>query len=159
MQMEKTLVIIKPDAMARRLAGKLISRFEEKGLAINAMRLTRISLETARTHYAEHKEKPFFAQLTEFITSRPVIIMALEGVEAVAVVRKMIGATSGRAAEPGSIRGDYGISKSFNLIHASDSPASAARELALFFGPNDFTPSASQEDLQWNYEYSEGGPN
>ncbi len=159
MELEKTLVILKPDAMARRLAGKLISRFEEKGLVINAMKLVKISKETAQTHYAEHKEKPFFGQLTEFITSRPVIIMALEGVEAVTVVRKMIGATSGRAAEPGSIRGDYGISKSFNLVHASDSPESAKRELALFFKQDEFTASATQADLNWNYEYSEGGPN
>jgi Nucleoside diphosphate kinase len=159
MNLEKTLVILKPDAMSRRLAGKILSRFEEKGLAINAMKMMKITKELAQQHYAEHKEKPFFGQLVGFITSRSVIVMALEGVEAIAVVRKMLGATSGRAAEPGSIRGDFGISKSFNLVHASDSPESAKRELALFFNDAEFMPSATKDELGWNYEYSEGGPN
>lgn len=159
MELERTLVILKPDALARRLAGRIIARFEEKGLVIAAMRQIRISKETATKHYDEHKAKPFFPQLLDFITSGPVVIMAIEGVEVVSVVRKMVGATSGRAAEPGSIRGDFGMSKSFNLIHASDSPESAKRELALFFSQDDFMPAATKDELGWNYEYSEGGPN
>ena len=155
--LEKTLVILKPDAVARRLAGRILARFEDKGLRLSAMRMETISMATAEKHYAEHKEKKFFPLLTSFITSGPVVLLALEGKDAVAVVRKMVGATLGRAAEPGSIRGDFGMSQSFNLIHASDSPESAARELALFFAPADHMPEPKQEELRWNYEFAEGG--
>lgn len=158
MAMEKTLVILKPDAVARKLTGKLISRFEEKGLVISAMRMTRISKETAEKHYAEHKEKPFFPSLTSFITSGPVVLMALQGVDAIAVIRKMIGSTNGREADPGSIRGDFGMSRGFNLVHASDSAAAAERELALFFGKDEFVAEACQDCLKWNYEYAGGEP-
>lgn len=158
MSMEQSLIIIKPDAVARGLIGRILSRFEDKGLKIVAMRMGVIPMETARIHYAEHKEKPFFKDLTNFITSGPVVIMALEGLEAVSVVRKMLGATSGRAAEPGSIRGDFGMSKSFNLVHASDSTAAAERELALFFKPEEFTPSPDAAALRWTYEFSGGNP-
>ncbi len=156
MSMEKTLVILKPDCVARRLAGKVISRFEEKGLSLVGMRMEVIGKAVAEKHYAEHNGKPFYPSLVNFITSGPVVVMALEGVEAIAVVRKMIGATSGRAAEPGSIRGDYGMSKGFNLVHASDSPESAARELELFFGKAGFMPEPKQDALKWNYEFSGG---
>lgn len=158
MSMEKTLVILKPDCVARRLIGKVVSRFEEKGLTIAAMRMERIDMAKAETHYAEHKGKPFYPGLTSFITSGPVVVMAIEGVEAITVVRKMVGATNGRAADPGSIRGDFGMSKGFNLIHASDSPESAARELDLFFGKDGFMPAASQDSLKWNYEFAGGQP-
>ena len=154
MPMEKTLIILKPDCVARRLVGKILSRFEEKGLAIVGMRMECIDMATAETHYAEHKGKPFYPGLTNFITSGPVVVMALQGVDAVAVVRKMIGATNGRSAEPGSIRGDFGMSKGFNLVHASDSPESADRELKLFFGKQGFTPEPTQDSLRWNYEYA-----
>ena len=157
MTMEKTLVILKPDCVARRLIGKVVSRFEGKGLTISAMRMECIDMAKAEQHYAEHKGKPFYAGLTNFITSGPVVIMALQGVEAISVVRKMIGATNGRAAEPGSIRGDYGMSKGFNLVHASDSPESAERELALFFGKEGFMPEPCQGSLKWNYEFSADG--
>ena len=159
MSMEKTLVILKPDCVARRLVGKVVSRFEEKGLTIAAMRMERIDMAKAETHYAEHKGKPFYPGLTSFITSGPVVVMAIEGVEAITVVRKMVGATNGRAADPGSIRGDFGMSQGLNMIHASDSPESAARELALFFSESDFVPARDQNALRWNYEFGEGGPN
>ena len=159
MSMEKTLVILKPDCVARRLIGTVLSRFEQKGLCIVGMRMECIDMATAEKHYAEHKGKPFYPSLTNFITSGPVVVLALQGVEAISVVRKMIGATSGRAAEPGSIRGDYGMSKGFNLVHASDSPEAAARELELFFGKAGFMPEPCQDSLKWNYEFSEGGPN
>jgi Nucleoside diphosphate kinase len=159
MDFEKTLVIIKPDAFARGLTGRILSRFEDKGLKIVAMRLEMVAAATAEKHYAEHKEKPFFKYLVDFITSSPVVLIALEGKDVVKVVRKMVGATLGRAAEPGSIRGDFGMSQSFNLIHASDSPESASRELSLFFKDSDFVPSPTQEALKWNYEFAEGGAN
>ena len=155
--MEKTLIILKPDCVARGLVGKVIARFEEKGLAIAGMRMAVIDMATAEKHYAEHQGKPFYPGLTKFITSGPVVIMALQGVEAIAVVRKMLGATNGRAAEPGSIRGDFGMSKGFNLVHASDSPASAERELALFFGKDGFMPEPGRDALCWNYEYGADG--
>ncbi len=148
MALEKTLVILKPDAVGRRLVGKIIARFEDKGLRLSAMRLTRISMATAEKHYAEHAGKPFYPGLTTFITSGPVVLMALEGREAVAVVRKMIGKTNGREAEPGSVRGDYGASRGFNLVHASDSAASAERELALFFKDEDNMPPPELEELR-----------
>ena len=159
MQLEKTLVIIKPDAVARGLAGRIVSRFEEKGLRIAAMRLEMVSRETAMQHYAEHKAKPFYGMLVDFITSAPVVVMAIEGRDAPAVVRKLVGATLGRVAEPGSIRGDFGMSQSFNLIHASDSPESAKRELALFFKDSDYMPAAVPADFKWVYDFSEGKAN
>lgn len=159
MSMEKSLVILKPDCVGRKLIGRIINRFEEKGLVIAAMRMECIKRETAEKHYAEHNGKPFYPGLVNFITSGPVVVMAIAGVEAIAVVRKMIGATSGRAAEPGSIRGDFGMSKGFNLVHASDSPESAQRELALFFGDAGFMPEADQASLRWNYEFEGGKAN
>ncbi len=158
MSMEKTLVIFKPDCVARKLMGRILTRFEEKGLSVVAMRMEMIDAATAEKHYAEHNGKPFYPSLVKFITSGPVVVLALQGVEAISVVRKMVGATSGRAAEPGSIRGDYGMSKGFNLIHASDSPESAARELDLYFGKTGYLPEPGQDALKWNYEFAGGSP-
>src|ERR1700723_619116 len=131
--MERTLIILKPDAVQRGLCGKIISRFEEKGLQLVGMKLMKIPKSLAKTHYAPHKGKPFYDGLVSFMTSSPVIVLALAGKDAIAIARKMMGATFGSKAEPGSIRGDFGVSNSFNLIHGSDSVESAQRELGLFF--------------------------
>lgn len=131
--METTLIILKPDAVQRGLMGRIVARFEAKGLQIVAAKFIQVSEELARTHYAEHAQKPFFGALIGYITACPVLVLALRGRDAVVVCRKMIGATDGATAEPGSIRGDFGISKTCNLVHGSDSAASAERELALWF--------------------------
>ena len=131
--MERTLIILKPDAVQRRLAGAIIHRFERKGLRIAGMKLMQISRELAERHYAPHQGKPFYESLVSFMTSQPVVVMALEGFKAIEVCRKLMGKTFGFDAEPGTIRGDYGISNQFNLVHGSDSTESAARELELFF--------------------------
>lgn len=136
--MEQTLVLFKPDCFLRKLMGEVLARFERKGLTVRAMKLIRISPELAAQHYAEHVEKPFYPALETFITSAPVAALVLEGPEAIAVVRSMIGATNGLKANPGTIRGDYGLSGRENLVHASDSPESAQREIALYFKPEDF---------------------
>lgn len=131
--MERTLIILKPDCTQRRLLGRIIQRFEDKGLTIAAMKLMQISKELAGKHYAPHEGKPFYPGLIEYITSGPVVVMVLAGPGAIAVSRKMMGKTFGYEAEPGTIRGDFGISKTFNLIHGSDSPESAETEIALYF--------------------------
>jgi nucleoside-diphosphate kinase len=131
--MQTTLIILKPDCVQRGLMGRIIERFEAKGLQVIGAKFIRVPADLAKRHYAEHEGKPFFASLIEFITSTPVMVLALRGREAVAVCRKLIGATDGAAAEPGTIRGDFGLSKSLNLVHGSDSPASAERELKLWF--------------------------
>ncbi|MBC7221715.1 nucleoside-diphosphate kinase [Candidatus Bipolaricaulota bacterium] len=131
--MERTLVLLKPDAVQRRLVGRIISRIEEKGLKIVGLKMLRVSRELAEKHYAEHREKPFYPELVSFITSAPVVAMVVEGPKAVEVVRKLMGKTNPLEAEPGTIRGDFGLSVTMNLIHGSDSPSSAAREIALFF--------------------------
>ena len=130
---ERTLVLIKPDAMARGLAGEILARYERKSLRIVAMDLRVVSAELSDAHYAEHADKPFYPRLREFITSAPLVALVLEGDQAIDVVRQMNGATDGRAALPGSIRGDFALSKSENLVHASDSVDSAKREVALWF--------------------------
>ena len=135
--METTLIILKPDAVQRGLMGQILSRFERKGLQVVGARLMRISSELAATHYESHQGKPFYPGLVSFMTSSPVLVLAIRGVGAIAVCRKMMGATFGSNAEPGTIRGDYGVSNSFNLIHGSDSPEAAEREMALFFSPED----------------------
>lgn len=157
MKMERTLIILKPDCVARRLIGRVISRFEDKGLCIAAMKYFRITPAIAKKHYAEHLGKPFYPGLIKFITSGPVVVMALEGLNAVAVARKLMGATAGFNAEPGTIRGDFGNSQGFNLVHGSDSPASAKRELALYFKKSDFVPTDKQE-LRWNYDWAGSDP-
>ena len=132
--MERTLVLLKPDAVQRALVGEIVSRLERKGLRFAAMKLMRVSEELAHRHYGEHEGKPFFGELVSFITSGPVLAMIVEGENAVALVRSLMGATNPVEASPGTIRGDLGIAIGMNLIHGSDSPESAARETALFFG-------------------------
>lgn len=146
--MERTLIILKPDAIQRRLAGRIIGRFEEKGFTLAGMRLLRVSEETARNLYSVHEGKPFYESLVTFITSSPVVAMAIEGERAIEVCRKMMGATFGFQAEPGTIRGDFGISNQYNLIHGSDSPESAAREIPIFFSPDDLV-STEMVDACW----------
>ena len=131
--MERTLILVKPDAFARGLTGEIISRFERKGLRIRALREMSVERDLAERHYAEHVEKPFFGELVDFITSGPIVAMVLEGDSAVAAARQVIGATDPLQAAPGSIRGDFAIAVGENLAHGSDSPESAAREAALFF--------------------------
>jgi nucleoside-diphosphate kinase len=135
--MQRTLIIFKPDCVQRRLVGSILARFEAKGLRITALKLARVERTIAEKHYAEHYGKPFFEGLIEFITSSPVVVGVLTGNEAVTVVRGMLGATSGIVAAPGTVRGDYSISKQNNLVHGSDSPESAAREIALWFRPEE----------------------
>ncbi|HEV2075568.1 MAG TPA: nucleoside-diphosphate kinase [Thermoleophilaceae bacterium] len=131
--MEQTLILVKPDAFARGLTGEVIARFERKGLAIATLRLMTVERALAERHYAEHSEKPFFGELVEFITSGPLVAMVLEGLEAVAAARQVIGATNPLQAAPGSIRGDYALEVQTNLVHGSDSAESAKREIELFF--------------------------
>src|SRR4051794_17759170 len=142
--MERTLIILKPDAVQRGLCGEIVTRFEKKGLQIVGMKLMRIPRQTAETHYEPHKGKGFYAGLVQFMTSSPVVVLALAGKDAIAISRKMMGATFGSKAEPGTIRGDFGVSNSFNLVHGSDSTENAQRELGLFFKADellDWTPA------------------
>jgi nucleoside-diphosphate kinase len=132
--LEETLVLVKGDGVRRRLVGEILRRIENTGLDIGALRLMDVSRELAEEHYAEHREKPFFEELVEFITSSPVVAMRVRGEGAIAVVRKLMGATNPADAAPGTIRGDLALSMPDNLVHGSDSPESAARELKLFFG-------------------------
>ncbi len=131
--MERTLIVIKPDGVQRGLTGEILARLERRGFKLVAMKMMTVSPELAAEHYAEHREKPFFPSLTEFITSSPVVAMVLEAPNAIVLSRTMIGATDPLNAAPGSIRGDYTVDKQQNLIHGSDSPESAARELKLWF--------------------------
>jgi nucleoside-diphosphate kinase len=137
MPSERTLILIKPDAMERRLAGRLISRIEDKGLAIIGMKLLQVTPELSRRHYAEHVNKPFYPLVEKFITSGPVVAIVAEGPDAVAVVRAMMGPTNGRQAPPGTIRGDYGMSRQMNLMHGSDGPDAAKREIEIYFAPSE----------------------
>ncbi|MFL5867672.1 MAG: nucleoside-diphosphate kinase [Thermoleophilaceae bacterium] len=131
--MDRTLILVKPDAFERGLTGEVIARFERKGLRIAALKLMRMERELAERHYEEHVDKPFFGDLVEFITSGPLVAMVLEGHEAVVAARQIIGATNPLEASPGSIRGDYALEVQTNLVHGSDSPESSAREVGLFF--------------------------
>ncbi|MGQ0635918.1 MAG: nucleoside-diphosphate kinase [Planctomycetaceae bacterium] len=131
--MERTLILFKPDCLQRRLAGKLLSRLEDKGLKIVAMKMLRVTKELSAKHYAEHVSKPFYPLLEQFITSGPVIALVVEGPQAVAVVRGMMGPTNGAQAPPGTIRGDYGLSRQMNLMHGSDSVEAAQKEIAVYF--------------------------
>ena len=131
--MERTLILLKPDAVQRGLVGQILSRFESKGLKIAAMKLMQISPELAAKHYEAHKERKFYPGLVKFMTSSPVVALAIEGIDAIKICRTLMGATFGADAAPGTIRGDYGVSRSYNLVHGSDSPEAAARELGLFF--------------------------
>ncbi|MGE5594999.1 MAG: nucleoside-diphosphate kinase [Hyphomicrobiales bacterium] len=134
---ERTLVLVKPDGMQRGLAGEILRRFEQRGLRIVGLKLVSVSQELASQHYAEHEGKPFYPGLISYITSSPVIAAVLEGTGAIALVRKTIGKTDPAEAEPGTIRGDLGIEKGRNLVHASDGPPAAEREIALWFGKDE----------------------
>ena len=131
--MDRTLILVKPDAFARNLTGEIIARFERKGLRIVALRHMQVTEDLAKQHYAEHEGKPFFGELVEFITSGPLVAMVLEGTEAVKAARQVIGATNPLEAAPGSIRGEFGLEVQTNLVHGSDSSESAGREVELFF--------------------------
>ena len=131
--MERSLILLKPDAVERRLIGRLIARFEDKAINIVGMKMLQVTPELSRQHYAEHVEKPFYGGLESFITSSPVVAMVLEGLDVIRVVREMLGATNGLNAAAGTIRGDFSSSRQMNLVHASDGADAAAREIALYF--------------------------
>ena len=131
--MERTLILVKPDAFARNLSGEIIARFERKGLRIVALKHMVVTEDLARRHYAEHEGKPFFGELVEFITSGPIVAMVLEGTDAIRAARQVIGATNPLEAAPGSIRGDFALEVGKNMVHGSDSPESGQREAGLFF--------------------------
>lgn len=133
MAIEKTLILVKPDAFARGLTGEILSRFERKGLKIAALKQTTLTVEIAETHYGEHQGKPFFGELVEFITSGPLVAAILEGESAIKAARQVIGATNPLEAAPGSIRGDFAIEVGTNLVHGSDAPDAGVREAAIFF--------------------------
>ena len=144
--MERTLVLLKPDCVQRRLMGQIISRFEGKGLNVIAMKMLRVAPELAKQHYAEHVDKPFYPGLEAFITGGPVVAIVAEGLDAVQLVRNMLGATSGLKATPGTIRGDFSCSRQMNLVHGSDGLEAASREISLYFRADeicDYTPAAS----------------
>ncbi len=141
--MQRTLILCKPDCVQRRLVAEVLGRFEKKGLRLVGLKLMQVERSQAEKHYEEHRERPFFGGLIGFLTSAPVVAGVLEGPDAIAVVRKMLGKTNGAEAEPGTVRGDFSISKQNNLVHGSDSPESAEREIALWFKPGelvDYTP-------------------
>ncbi|MDR1497159.1 MAG: nucleoside-diphosphate kinase [Puniceicoccales bacterium] len=135
--MEKTLIILKPDCMEKRLAGTVLNRFQEAGLDIVAAKLTRLQPALLREHYAHIADRPFFPELAQFMGSRPVLVVALQGEDAVATARKLLGPTDSKKAPKGTIRGDYGTDVSVNICHASDSPENAAIEISRFFAPNE----------------------
>jgi nucleoside-diphosphate kinase len=138
--MQRTLVLLKPDCVQRRLMGRVIERFENKGLNVIAMRMLRVTPELAAEHYAEHVGKPFYPGLQSYITSAPVVAMVVEGPEAIRVVRDLLGATSGLKAVAGTVRGDFSTSQQKNLVHGSDGPESAAREISLYFREDELCP-------------------
>jgi nucleoside-diphosphate kinase len=134
---ERTLVLIKPDAVERKLAGRILDRFEQRGLVVRGAKLVRVGRPLAEEHYAEHRQKPFFGELVDFITSAPTLALVLEGEGAIQVVRTTMGATNPVNAAPGTVRGDFALAMPDNLVHGSDSPASAEREIALWFSPSE----------------------
>ena len=144
--MERSLVLLKPDCVQRRLVGRIISRFEDKGFNVIAMKMIQVTPDLAKQHYAEHVEKPFYPGLEAFITGAPVVAMIVEGLEAIRVVREMLGATSGLKAAAGTIRGDFSSSRQMNLVHASDGEESASREISLYFSSDEicaYEPTAT----------------
>ncbi|MDX2200786.1 MAG: nucleoside-diphosphate kinase [Phycisphaerae bacterium] len=146
--MERTLIIFKPDCVQRMLVGQILARFEAKGLRIAAMKLQHSQRPQVEQHYAVHRERPFFKDLVGFMTSGPVIIAVLEGPRAIQIVRTMLGATNGAEAAPGTIRGDFGMDKQYNLVHASDGPETASIEIGLFFKPEELV-SYSRAGEKW----------
>jgi nucleoside-diphosphate kinase len=155
--MERTLLILKPDAVQRHLIGEILARFEKRGMQIVGMKLMRITPAIAEVHYEAHKSKPFYPGLVKFMTSSPVVVFAVAGKDAITVARKMMGATKAGTAEPGTIRGDFGLSNSFNLIHGSDSPEAATRELGIFFKPEELLDWKPESQV-WSYDLSKGTP-
>ncbi len=147
---ERTLIIIKPDSIQRHLAGEIISRFEKKGLKLVASKFIQIPEQLAQKHYAIHQDKPFFAAAVKFLSSSPALLMVLEADGVIDMARKMIGATFGYDAEPGTIRGDFGCSGRYNLIHGSDSPDAAKKEIELFFKPDEIL-DYKLDDAKWLY--------
>ncbi len=145
---ERTLVLLKPDTLQRRLMGRIIGRFEDKGLRIVGLKMMRVTRDLAEKHYAEHREKPFFEALVQFITAAPLVAMVIEGDEAIETVRRLMGTTNPRQAAPGTIRGDYGMVVTCNLVHGSDAPASAGREIPLFFAPDEILEYTTS-DAAW----------
>ncbi|MEZ5942691.1 MAG: nucleoside-diphosphate kinase [Planctomycetaceae bacterium] len=135
--MQRTFILFKPDAVERRLCGRLLARLEDRGLKIVGMKMLQVTPELAAKHYEEHVSKPFYPLLEEFITSGPVVALVAEGPGAVQVVRGMLGATNGRESAPGTIRGDFGMSRQMNLVHGSDGPEAAEREIAIYFTPEE----------------------
>jgi len=154
---QTTLIIFKPDAVQRGLMGRILARFEDKGLQIVGCKMMRISQHLAERHYEAHKGKPFYDGLVRFMTSSPVLVLAVRGVGAIAISRAMMGATFGSKADPGTIRGDFGVSNSFNLIHGSDSPEAAQRELDLFFDEAEIL-DWDRAGEPWVYDLSGGAP-
>ena len=140
MAVQRTFVMIKPDGVRRNLVGEIISRFEKRGMRIVGLKMVKMTREMAERLYEEHKGKSFYEELVSYITSGPVVAMVIEADEAVSVARKMIGATDPKEAAPGTIRGDFALSKAENVIHASDSPEKAQREMTIFFSPNELVP-------------------
>ena len=153
--MERTLVLLKPDAVQRGLVGTVLSRFEQKGLKLVGLKLRCFPIETLEKHYEVHKERPFYKNLVSFMSSGPVAAICLEGKDAIAVVRRLVGKTNAREAEPGTIRGDLGMSFSNNLVHASDSAESAASELALWFADSAELAEWTPATLEWSYNVAE----
>ena len=152
--MERTLIILKPDAVQRRLIGRIVQRFEDKGLVIAGMKLMQIAPALAKKHYAPHVDKPFYPGLIEYITCGPVIVLVLQGQRCIEIARMLMGKTFGYEAAPGTIRGDFGASRTYNLVHGSDSPESAETEIALYFTPEeliDYEPA----DNAWVFQQKE----
>ncbi len=153
---ERTLIIVKPDAVQRHLAGRIITRFEEKGLQFVAVKLMQITEEMARRHYAAHKDQPFFEPAVRFMSAAPSLVMIWQGESVINMSRKMIGSTFGFDAVAGTIRGDFGRSERYNLIHGSDSPESAEKEIEMFFEPDEIL-DYEFSDARWLY-VQRGGP-
>lgn len=152
--MERSLIIIKPDAVNRALIGSIIERFERKGLKIIAMKMQTLTLEVLKEHYKHHKDKPFFSELINFMSSAPAVLFVVEGKDAIMVARKICGVTNGREAEPGTIRGDYSMSNQNNLVHASDSIETAEVEIKRFFSEEELC-EYSRTDIKWIYSNKE----
>lgn len=152
--MERTLVLLKPDAVQRSLVGRILARFEEKGLVLLGMKMRTFPKALLEKHYAVHSARPFFTGLVQFMSSGPAVAIAIEGKDAIAVVRTLVGKTNGRESAPGTIRGDFGMSFSTNLVHASDSPDNAQFELGLWFQPEELS-AWKPADLEWRYSVAE----
>jgi nucleoside-diphosphate kinase len=155
--MERTLILIKPDGVQRGLVGRILQRFEDKGFRLTGAKMIHVTRELAERHYADHKGKDFFEPLVEFITTSPTMAFVLSGVGVVAVARRMLGATFGSQAEPGTIRGDFAISNRYNLTHGSDSPETAEKEIAMFFRPDELFDYPRPIE-RWVYDDSSGTP-